>query len=225
MSNRAAKPSGAASRLILVRHAHTEMAGRFCGLSDPPLSAQGLAQLPALNQRLKTYPLTHIFSSQLQRARQTAEAIAQNFGLQVQYVEFLHELAFGSWEGMDWDQVMAHDAEYARRWLDLHPSVPAPGGEYFADFVRRIRQAMSEIAEQIGDGCAAVVTHAGVIRTFLGKIALLDGITCDLTQCDYTSCWEVWRDGGRWTLPAKTISTAAADCAVQPEIRDRGHRV
>lgn len=220
MIGRAAKTSGACSRLILVRHAHTDMAGKFCGISDPPLSDQGLSQLAALNQKLKVYPLTHIFSSHLQRARQTAEAVAQTFGLQVQYVEFLHELAFGSWEGLDWDQVLARDPAYAQRWLDNHPSVPAPGGEYFDDFVRRIQHAMSNVAEQIGDGCAAVVTHAGVIRTFLKRTAVLQGITYDLALCDYTSCWEVWREQGQWKLPVTAISTAAADCAARPEVRD-----
>ncbi|HZD30548.1 MAG TPA: histidine phosphatase family protein [Candidatus Angelobacter sp.] len=225
MSYSATNSSGAGCRLVLVRHAHTAMAGTFCGVSDPPLSAEGLAQLPALNQRLEAYRVTHVFSSPLQRARQTATAIAQERGLQVHYVEFLHELAFGSWEGLDWDQVVARDPEYAQRWLDLYPSVPAPGGEYFSDFMQRILHAMSDITGQIGNGCAAVVTHGGVIRTFLGEIARQQDITFDPIQCSYTSCWEVWRDEGHWTFPAETIGTAATNCAVRPEVRDRGHRL
>ncbi len=201
MSRLPANPARARSTLILIRHAHTDMAGRFCGISDPALSTRGLTQLPALNQKLQAYPLTHIFSSPLQRARQTAESIADGRQLPVEYVEFLHELAFGSWEGLDWDQILARDPEYAQRWLDSHPSVPAPGGEYFEDFFQRVQYAMTAIAGQSEGGCAAVVTHAGVIRTFLGSLAQVEHITLDLTQCDYTSCWEVWRESGRWALP------------------------
>lgn len=200
---------GSGCTLVLVRHAHTAMAGTFCGTSDPPLSDLGLAQLAALNQRLKAFPFRQIFSSPSKRARQTAEAIAQNFGLQVQYVEFLHELAFGSWEGLDWDQIVARDPDYAQRWLDLHPSIPAPGGEIFEDFLQRIQHAMTSIAGQVEDGGAVVVTHAGVIRTFLGDIARPQGISLDLSVCDYISCWEVWRKAGHWHLPGQAAPVDA----------------
>jgi broad specificity phosphatase PhoE len=203
MKNGAATVSRASSRLVLVRHAHTALAGTFCGTIDPPLSEQGLEQLPDLNRRMAAYPLTQIFSSPLQRTRQTAAAIAEERGLQIQYVDFLHELAFGSWEGLDWNQVMARDAEYAQRWLDHHPSVPAPGGEKFEDFVLRIERALLDIADHAAGGCAAVVTHAGVIRTFFTEIAGLQRINYDPAQCEYTSCCEIWRANDQWRLPAK----------------------
>ena len=202
--------NGAQSTLILVRHAHTEMAGRFCGISDPPLSTEGLAQLEVLNRKLAAYPLTHIFSSDLQRARQTAESIARGRGLQIEYLEFLHELAFGSWEGLDWDQIMMRDPDYAQRWLNGYPSIPAPGGEYFDDFFQRVQYAMTAIAGQVEGGCAAVVTHAGVIRTFLGSLAQLQHVTLDLAQCEYASCWEVGCDDGRWYLPVATPVSSEA---------------
>jgi alpha-ribazole phosphatase len=197
------------STLILVRHGHTHLAGTFCGLIDPPLSEQGIAQLPALDERLRSYPITQIFSSDLQRARQAAEAIARPRGLQIQFETSLHELAFGSWEGLNWDEVMARDPEYAQRWLDSHPSVPAPGGECFEDFLLRIQSGLKDIAARHSGECVAVVTHAGVIRTFLGDVAQKNGVSYDLTQCDYTSCWEVWHEAGKWRLPQTASPTVA----------------
>jgi len=203
MSGRNANSHVARCTLVLVRHAHTEMAGRFCGTSDPPLSAIGLAQLPRLNQRLGFYPITQVFSSDLQRARQTAEFIAQHRRLPVNHFEPLRELAFGDWEGFDWEQVIARDPEYAQRWLDQYPSVPAPGGENFEHFFQRVQYAMTAIAAQVGTGCAAVVTHGGVIRTFLESIAQLRKVAFDVAQCDYASCHEVWCQGSEWHLPAE----------------------
>lgn len=192
--------SRARCTLLLVRHAHTAMAGTLCGQSDPPLSEQGIAQLTELNQRLATYPVTHIFSSGLQRARQTAESIAQCRGLNVQYLDFLHELAFGSWEGLNWDQVVALDPAYAQHWLDNYPNVPSPGGEHFSDFCMRVQRAMTVIAEQVDRGCAVVVTHAGIIRTFLASLAHLPNVPFDPQDFDYVSCWEVSGDGEHWQL-------------------------
>jgi len=218
--NRAnANSAGAHSTLVLVRHAHTEMAGRFCGTSDPPLSVRGRAQLGDLNRKLGAYPITHIFSSDLRRARQTAESIAGSRGLRIEYLESLRELAFGVWEGLDWNQVMARDPEYAQQWLDRYPSVPAPGGEYFEDFFQRVQYIMGAIAGRVEGGCAAVVTHAGVIRTFLGSVAQLENVALDLAQCDCASCWELGCEGGRWYLPDNSgeAGTGAPDRA-----KDRG---
>jgi len=196
--------SSAHCTLVLVRHAQTEMTGRFCGISDPPLDPQGRAQLDDLNRKLAKYPLTHVFSSDLQRARQTAESIAQTRGLRIECLEMLRELAFGNWEGLDWNQVMARDPAYAQRWLDGYPSIPAPEGEQFEVFLQRVQHATTAIAGQVRGGCAAVVTHAGVIRTFLGRVAQSQRVAIDLTQCEYVSCWEVEFGNGRWYLPVKT---------------------
>ena len=195
--------------LLLVRHAHTEMAGRFCGQIDPPLSAEGLGQLPKLVERLGKYPVTHIFSSDLQRARQTAEPIAQRCQLPIHQVAFLREFAFGSWEGLKWDQIAAQDPQYAQRWLDLYPSVPAPGGELFADFRKRIHEAMDAIAAQMQAGCAVVVTHGGVIRTFLADAAGHNASPADFSQCEYASFCAVRREEGKWRL-ADEIAAAPA---------------
>jgi alpha-ribazole phosphatase len=197
------------STLILVRHAHTDMAGSFCGQIDPPLSKQGMSQLADLVERLSSRSLTHIFSSDLQRARQTAQAVADAKNLKVEMNVLLREFAFGSWEGLNWDQVVAQDSVYAQHWLDNYPSVPTPGGEQFEDFRERIGNAMTAIAGQVGGGCAAVVTHAGVIRTFLGDVSRRRHLASDFSQCPNVSCWEVWHEAGKWELASESL---AAQC-------------
>lgn len=196
----AIKNPAARSTLLLVRHAHTDMAGRFCGLSDPPLTAQGLAQLPELHAKLNAYPVTHICSSGLQRARQTAEFLAEQRQLKVTHYDVLNEIFFGSWEGLNWDEVMARDAKYAQRWVDNYPSVPAPGGEYFEDFFERVQYAMTAIAGWAEGGCAVVVTHAGVIRTFLASLERQNGGLADIAACDYAGFRAVSYESGEWRL-------------------------
>ena len=187
--------------IVLIRHAHTEMAGRFCGYSDPPLSPRGLAQLEELNIRVSRYPFTHVISSDLQRARQTAESIARHYQLPVRVMDSLREIAFGDWEGLTWDEIMARDPAYAQRCLTSYPNLAAPNGEELSDFARRIQHTMDCIAEDVPDGCAAVVTHAGVIRTFLASAASSTKVL-DLYACDYGSCWEVDRKAGNWFVPS-----------------------
>jgi broad specificity phosphatase PhoE len=199
--------SSARSTLILVRHAHTEMAGKFCGQIDPPLSTEGLAQLAKLSEKLTGHSFTHIFSSDLARTRQTAAAIASRHSLPIHLLRSLREISFGSWEGMDWDQVAAQDPAYAQRWLDHYPSIAAPGGEGLEDFRNRIRDAMDSIADQVRGGCAVVVTHGGVIRTFSGNLARRGNP--NEFRCDYVGCWKISREQQQWsTLREITLSEA-----------------
>jgi alpha-ribazole phosphatase len=220
MSPNGSYPRPGICRLVLVRHAHTELAGTFCGQIDPPLSAQGLAQLPRLKEELAGYAFTHIFSSDLQRARQTAASVAAASGLPVQIEASLRELAFGRWEGLDWDHAMARDPEFAQHWLDHYPLVPAPEGEDFSDFRTRICHAMNAIAAEVQEGCVAVVTHAGVIRTFLSTIAPALGDTAAFLQCDYASYREAWHDGEQWRLPSEITNA----CDEIRQMSDSRHR-
>jgi alpha-ribazole phosphatase/probable phosphoglycerate mutase len=194
-------------RVILVRHAHTGMAGRFCGQSDPPLDEIGREQLTELANKLERYPITRIFSSDLLRARQTAEPIARRLNLDVRVLSSLREIGFGRWEGMDWAAIAKQDSVYAQRWADSFPALPAPEGEEFEDFRRRIRDAMDVIADQTGEGCTVVITHGGVIRTFLRDALRMSTSEYRHLNCDYTSCWELRREGASWSgiVPERAI--------------------
>jgi broad specificity phosphatase PhoE len=190
-----------ATRVLLVRHVHTEMAGRFCGQIDPPISAEGRNQLTDLERRLLPYQLTQVFSSDLLRARQTAEAISAWTGVSVQTVPELREISFGRWEGLSWPEIEARDPEYAERWAREYPRLAAPEGEDFAAFSARVQGALRRVADKSLGGCAAVVTHGGVIRTLLLELLRLPAESLGAIECNYGSCREVLYSEGRWTLP------------------------
>jgi broad specificity phosphatase PhoE len=186
--------------ILLLRHAHTQMAGRFCGQMDPPLSEQGRQQLPTLAKTLAKYPLTHIFSSDLLRAQETANFIAAKSGLKVELMPSLRELRFGEWEGLNWDEVSKRDFAYAERWMQRYPQLPAPGGEELEGFRERVRNALAEVADKTQGGCAAVVTHGGVISTFMLDVLNLPESALASLQYGYASCTVVCRRIERWYL-------------------------
>lgn len=209
----------ALSRLLLVRHAHTPMAGKLCGHSDPPLSVQGQAELVELNRRLLEESFAFVFCSDLLRARKTAESIAAPLNLVVRQRRDLREIAFGEWEGLDWDEIETRDPAYAKRWLEAYPCLPAPGGEEFEAFRVRIERAMNAIADKSRNACAVVVTHAGVMRTFLQDIAPSQCGSLDREALTNGSCWEVWRQAERWTfVPANRPSARRQQASLQPAI-------
>jgi len=185
--------------LLLVRHAHNGMAGRFCGHLDPPLSDLGRQQSAKLAQELGQRRLTHIFSSDLLRARETAAFLAAKSGLEIEFLPGLREMRFGQWEGLAWDEVHASDAAYAARWMAEYPWLPAPGGEEFGGFRKRVQGVLAQVAERVPGGCAAVVTHGGVIRTFLLDVLDLPESKLSVLSCDFAACIEVQCRDGRWS--------------------------
>jgi len=160
------------SELLLIRHAETDMAGTFCGHSDPELNARGRAQLAELIDRMSAENIGLVYSSDLRRAQTTGRAIAEAFGVDCRVRPALREIHFGQWEGLTWTEVERRDETYARRWIAEYPLLPAPNGEDFSNFERRILdevRSMSMEAEAKGRDIA-VVTHAGVLRTVLCRL-------------------------------------------------------
>jgi broad specificity phosphatase PhoE len=156
----------AMSRVLFIRHAETEMAGRFCGHSDPELNAQGRMQLTWLTDQLSTEPIDTVYSSDLRRASATAHAIAAVREIPQVVRPALREIDFGQWEGLSWEQIEQMDPDYARTWIVRYPHLPAPSGETFHAFEARVLSEVNHLLEG-KHGPIAVVTHGGVLRVVL----------------------------------------------------------
>jgi alpha-ribazole phosphatase len=154
------------TRVFFIRHAETEMAGRYCGHSDPELNAQGRAQLTKLAHLLSSEMLETIYSSDLRRAKSTAQAIAVGRHIPRVLRPALREIDFGDWEGMSWEQIEQLDPDYAQKWMAAYPHLPAPSGESFHAFEIRILEEVNALLGR-SRGPIAVVTHAGVLRVVL----------------------------------------------------------
>jgi len=160
--------------LLFVRHAETDLAGRFCGHSDPPINERGHRQIEKLLAALHTESIDAIYSSDLSRAFVTADAIGRTIGLSPIVVPALREINFGEWEGLSWDEIEARDQSYALQWSSFYPDIPAPGGEAFAAFQSRVLTEVRRILALASPQSAVVVTHAGVMRVVLRSFCNLD---------------------------------------------------
>jgi broad specificity phosphatase PhoE len=160
--------------LLFIRHAETELAGRFCGHSDPPVNDRGLRQIEELLKTLKNERIDALYTSDLSRSRTTAEVIAKVFGLSPIAIPELREIGFGEWEALSWSEIESRDRDYARRWSDSYPELPAPGGESFGAFQSRVLNSVGFLLAVASHRCAAVVTHAGVMRIVLRSLCGLD---------------------------------------------------
>jgi alpha-ribazole phosphatase len=160
------------SELIFIRHAETDMAGTFCGHSNPDLNQAGHLQIRELLRSIRNEDICAVYTSDLVRSHKTAKAIAEMFAVECHVSAVLREINFGQWEGLTWHEIERKDPTYSRRWVAEYPDLPAPGGEILCEFERRVLSQVKQLLVEAVrcNRSIAVVTHAGVLRTILTKV-------------------------------------------------------
>ena len=155
----------ATTRIFAIRHGETawNRDTRIQGQLDIGLNERGRAQAEAVAEALRGEPLAAIYSSDLSRARETAQAIANAAGAPLHLDNQLRERAFGHFQGKTWAEIAEHWPEDSLRWrqrdLDLAPG----GGESLPVLYERCIGAVLRIAAAHPGEAIAIVAHGGVM--------------------------------------------------------------
>lgn len=180
-------------KVYLIRHGLPDFPGgkRMCiGMTDIPMGEAGLLQAARMAESLP--PVTAVFSSPLQRAVHTAEAI----GMAVTVLPDLREMYAGEWDGLTFEEIrQRYPGLYAARGRDL--TLPLPGAEDHAEGLARFVSAMEQAAET-APGDLAVVAHGGIIGQFLKKIS------GSFRKPDYAEVIRLTYENGTFTLQEET---------------------
>ena len=149
--------------IILVRHAPTAWTGsRYCGRSDPPLDAAGVAVAHRLAGDLATTlaPGTRIVTSPLRRAHATAAAIADAAGIDdIAIDDRWREADFGIAEGLTFEELERLAPDLARRLADGETAIDWPDGERAADLAARVAAAWRRPASPPATRCSSSRTR------------------------------------------------------------------
>ncbi len=154
------------TELLVIRHGETDWnrQHRFQGQIDVPLNDNGLAQAGRLGRRLVDEPVDVLISSDLQRARSTAEAVTQACGLQAQIDPLWREQGFGMLEGLDVPTIRSRHADLWSSWTRHDADYALPGGgESNATFHARVMRALQAVLLAHAGRRVVVVTHGGVL--------------------------------------------------------------
>ena len=159
------------TRLFLIRHGETlaNREFRYIGARDDALSEIGERQAAQLAEALAPLPIAEVYSSPLQRTRNTALAIAAPHRLQVKVEDALRECNFGAWEGLSRAEVLARgpaEVQLLQAW-ERDASVAPPDGESFAAMQQRVRAFVDELAQTHAGQALALVSHVGPIKVLL----------------------------------------------------------
>lgn len=163
--------------VYLIRHGMTDVAGkRLSGrMAGVHLNAEGRAQVARLGELFAGATIDTVYSSPLERAMETAHAIADPLGLSIETSERLLEVDFGEWTGRRVTE-MADDPKW-RRWNALRGESRSPGGESMLEVQVRMVEEILAIAKGRPRSRVAVVSHEDPIRA---AIAYFLGVPLDL---------------------------------------------
>ena len=171
-------------QIVLVRHGATDwnLEHRCQGSSDRDLSDVGLRQAEEIAARLRQETIHGIYSSDLKRARRTAEVISAHHSLPVIIEKSIRELDHGHLEGLTFNEIKQNHGEFLLRWRSEPAELQVPGGERLADVAERAWLGLHQIVTRhepsdtivvvshnfpiVGIVCRITGTHLNEYRNF-----------------------------------------------------------
>ena len=202
--------------LVLVRHGVTDetgpiLSGRRAGIG---LSEKGRQQAEAAGRRLADLPVAAVYSSPLERCRETAEAVAAAHGLPVNDAPGLFEADYGEWSGRKIEELRGTELW---KLVQVTPSaVRFPGGESVREMQSRIIGAVEDIVTAHSGQIVVAASHADPIKAV---VAHYTGVHLDLFQRLFVSpaSCTVLRFGPTGAALVKLNDTGSLDELRPPE--------
>lgn len=164
------------TRIYFIRHGETDWnaEGKYQGWSDIPLSETGKKQAECLGERFQNIDLDVIYSSPLQRAYDTAQAVAIRKKMEIIPEEHFKEINFGEWEGLTAEQLNHLYGEKFQYFLSHPEDAKFPGDGSFSLVTERIKIGLDKILEENEGKNIMIVSHGGLIRLCIFYLLKMD---------------------------------------------------
>jgi len=186
-------------RVFVIRHGESTWVRerRFAGSRDVPLTHTGRRQCAAVARALAATGVAAVYASPLERARASAEVIAEPHRLPVRIVPAFAEMAFGAWEGLTRDEIRARFPEGWEQWRSA-PHLCAPlGGETVSKVAERVGAGLTELQQAHADQTIVLVSHSIVMRVMvlaalglgLDRLWTVDAAPAGITEIEYEPDW------------------------------------
>lgn len=173
--------------IYLVRHGESEanISKRFSGITDVNLSSKGKSEAKLAGQNLKLEKISHVFTSPLIRAKDTAKIICKEINYDENKIiieNSLIEVNFGLFENLTWDEISSAYKNESENWIKDKVKYKFPQGEGYADIIKRISKFIDNVPDN-----SLVVTHFGVIQSVMLYLNIADEISLwdyKISNCD-----------------------------------------
>jgi len=159
--------------LYITRHGETKWntERRLQGWLNSPLTEKGILQGKKLNQAVKMYEISKIYSSPSERAVKTAISAKGDLDLEIELLDELREMNMGEWEGRTLEEIKVKDPEnFENYWMRPHLFVKNTG-ENFDEMLDRAKKALEKIIAENREGNILVVTHGVTLKALMSHFS------------------------------------------------------
>jgi broad specificity phosphatase PhoE len=189
--------------LILIRHAQTDWNSdyRFQGHADTPLNETGRSAIPLVVNELRSWSPVAIYTSDLERAREMAEAAGDALEIGVTPMTELRECSYGEWEGLTVKEIADRFDGELELWQERESSHARGGGESLDEMSDRSWAALEAITDRHAGESVAIFTHSGPVRSAVCRLFDLSMAERYRFQVDNASITVLRRSAsGTWQL-------------------------
>ncbi len=185
------------TRYCLIRHGQTDwnIEGRYQGQADAPLNEVGRAQALTLGKAIADQTFAAIYSSDLSRARETAQIIAPFLNLPVSLDVRLREINQGEWEGKHIAEIKTRYAQMWKKHRKDPDNARPPGGETLREVAQRMASSLNELSHIYPEGPVLIVSHGLSLATVL---CMSQGIPVErayeMIPANTEPVWITWKD-------------------------------
>lgn len=191
------------THVIFIRHGEAvwNTEGRIMGQQNSPLTAKGEQQALAIAERLRSYSISALYSSDLGRTMQTAQAIANASGVAVVPEKGLREIHMGDWQGLTRSEIaQQYPAEWQAYQSEAQYTYQPPNGESHAQKSIRAVETLNRLTDQHPGETIVMVSHAGIIRAVFEYVLHLPPVNRDRFQRNNATFNVFTKQDGEWSL-------------------------
>jgi len=191
------------TRIYLIRHAEAEgnIYRRAHGQANGQIIGRALVQIEQLKERFITEEISAVYSSDLQRAVKTADAICEPRGMKPVTDPRLREVMMGVWEDIAWGNLEYYEPEMNRVFSSDPALWRIDGGEEYTLIQKRMTGCISEIGKRHDGESVAVFSHGYAIRTFICAVmGIVSSEIVKVPYCDNTAVALLTYDNGRLSV-------------------------
>lgn len=181
------------TRVLLVRHGQTEHSKEdaFCGVTEIPLTAEGVQQAQKVAARLQHQSIDALYCSPQDRAQQTAAPIAQALGLEIKLCKDLREMDFGLWETRSRHELAEQYPQELAKWESGSWMTQVPGGEMQQAVIARVVPCVIDILQMHAGQTVLFVSHKSTLRLFVGHVLEMSLVASRSLRLDPASISEL----------------------------------
>lgn len=220
--------------IMLIRHGEAEgnYVRRFHGFYNSSLTDKGRIQIERLALRLKDTHFDFLYSSDLDRAYETAEAVNKYHNLEIIKDESFREINGGKWEDVPWDDLPVLFPESYEKWLNNPIETQMPDGETMVEFNERLILGIHKLIARHEGKTICIASHGTAIRSLCCYFAGRDFKDLDHVEwCDNASLTVAEFENGKFTLTIngendhlKDISTIEGQAWFIDRQKEKGNR-